>query len=67
MPHLATRLRFWGWARLPVRIRTSFAPSSSRIAFSSTALPSASGSPTHCVKMFAPRPRMAARERRRAL
>ncbi len=31
MPQRATRLRFWGWPRLPVRMRTSLAPSSCRI------------------------------------
>ena len=32
MPQRATRLRFCGWPRLPVRMRTSLAPSSRRIA-----------------------------------
>ena len=32
IPHRSTRLRFCGWPRRPVRIRTSLAPSSSRIA-----------------------------------
>src|SRR6185436_12428062 len=67
MPHFSTRLRFWGWPRAPVRMRTSSAPSSWRIAFSTTALPRASGSPTHCVKMLAPRPRMEPAERRRPM
>ena len=60
IPHFSTRLRFCGCPRLPVRMRTSCAPRSRRTASSSTALPSASGSPDHWVKMFAPLPRMAA-------
>ena len=45
MPHVATRLRFCGWPRLPVRMRTSVAPRWRRMRSSRTALPSASGSP----------------------
>ncbi|PYQ44995.1 MAG: hypothetical protein DMF77_05655 [Acidobacteria bacterium] len=64
MPHVSTRTRFWGWPRLPVRILTSVAPRWRRMASSRTALPSASGSPVHWVKMFAPRPRMVVAQRR---
>ena len=67
MPQRATRLRFWGWPRLPVRIRTSRAPSSMSTAFRRIALPRASGSPIHWVKMLAPRPRIAFALRRRPM
>src|SRR6266571_736700 len=67
MPQRATRLRFWGWPRLPVRIRTSRAPSSMSTAFRRIALPRASGSPIHWVKMLAPRPRIAWALRRRPM
>jgi hypothetical protein len=59
MPQRSTSFRFWGWPRLPPGCALSLAPSCSRMAFSTTALPSASGSATHWVKMLAPRPRMA--------